>query len=169
MNKKIAIISVSIIVTLFIILSGRTATSAFGQIPEETNVRTEEITENTEESGFAGTWHLAYENDHGLINEACPDYYAFGDELVIRPDGRISWHVGAAGAAGTYETYDNQLTATVSDILSERHSGHDLKTLLQIRFGHVNMRSDLAGSGNGHDVVFHISYAFADSRHPFHR
>ena len=129
MNKKIAIISVSIIVTLFIILSGRTATSAFGQIPEETTVRTEEITENTEESGFAGTWHLAYENEHGLINEACPDYYAFGDELVIRPDGRISWHVGAAGAAGTYETYDNQLTATVSDIMEF----DEYKTALTLR------------------------------------
>ena len=126
MNIKITIISVSIFVTLFIILSGRTATSAFGQIPEDTTGSTEAKAEDTR---FAGTWHLAYENDHSLINEACPDYYAFGDELVIMPDGMISWHVGAAGAAGTYEAYDNQLSATVSDIMEF----DEYKTALTLR------------------------------------
>ncbi len=52
-----------------------------------------------------------------MINAAYPDVYAFGDELIIRPDGRISWHIGAAGAAGTYEVYNNQLSAIVSDIM----------------------------------------------------
>ena len=65
----------------------------------------------------AGTWYLSYENDLTVLNEAFPDLYAFGNELTIRPDGKIYWHIGAAGAAGTYESYGNQMTACVSDIM----------------------------------------------------
>ena len=66
---------------------------------------------------FTGTWYLSGDNDYSLIDGTFPDVYAFGDELVIRPDGKIYWHIGAAGAAGTYEVYGNQLTAVVSDIM----------------------------------------------------
>ena len=63
-----------------------------------------------------GTWRLTYDNDR-VLDETFPDIYAFGSELTIRPDGKLYWHIGAAGAAGTYEAYGNQLTACVSDIM----------------------------------------------------
>jgi hypothetical protein len=71
------------------------------------------------ETSFTGTWYLAYDMDYNEMNAAFPDVYAFGDELVIRPDGRIYWHVGAAGAAGTYEVYGNQIAASISDIMED--------------------------------------------------
>ena len=37
----------------------------------------------------AGTWYLSYENDLMVLNEEFPDLYAFGNELTIRPDGKI--------------------------------------------------------------------------------
>ncbi|MCR5687612.1 MAG: hypothetical protein K6G58_06285 [Lachnospiraceae bacterium] len=67
--------------------------------------------------GIVGTWHLSYNNDQEQLDEAFPDIYAFGNELVIRPDGRIFWHIGAAGAAGTYEDYGSQLAVCASDIM----------------------------------------------------
>ena len=118
MKKALMIISVSITVVLLTLLGQKTVTSVFGQIPEEAPA-------NKENARFVGTWHLSFENDYDVINAAYPDVYAFGDDLVIRPDGRISWHIGAAGAAGTYDVYDNQLKAIVSDIMEfdEYHVG----------------------------------------------
>ena len=111
MKKNLTIILVSIIVILLILLGKNTVTSAFGQDYEEG------IENTAEGERFAGTWHLSSEIDQSVIDASYPDVYAFGNELTIRPDGRISWHIGAAGAAGTYEVYDNQLSATVSDIM----------------------------------------------------
>ncbi|MCR5590634.1 MAG: hypothetical protein K6F73_03815 [Lachnospiraceae bacterium] len=68
-------------------------------------------------AAFSGTWQLSPYNDQEMLDGAFPDIYAFGSELTIRPDGKIYWHIGAAGAAGTYESYGNQLMAQVSDIM----------------------------------------------------
>lgn len=75
----------------------------------------EQIVTPTE--GIVGTWYLSYNNDQEKLDEAFPDIYAFGNEMVIRPDGRIFWHIGAAGAAGTYEAYGKQLAVCASDIM----------------------------------------------------
>ncbi len=68
-------------------------------------------------NGYIGTWVLSYENDRSELDKVFPDIYAFGSELTVRPDGKIYWHIGAAGAAGTYEAFDGQLALTVSDIM----------------------------------------------------
>lgn len=111
MKKITTIIPVSIIVVLLILFGKKTVTSAFGQDPVA------ETGNDSADTRFTGTWHLSPETDQNMIDSAYPDVYAFGNELVIRPDGRISWHIGAAGAAGTYEVYESQLLATVSDIM----------------------------------------------------
>ena len=66
---------------------------------------------------IVGTWYLSYNNDQEKLDEVFPDIYAFGNEMVIRPDGRIFWHIGACGAAGTYENYGKQLAVCASDIM----------------------------------------------------
>ncbi|MCR5000806.1 MAG: hypothetical protein K6A71_03315 [Lachnospiraceae bacterium] len=72
-----------------------------------------------EANDFAGKWYLSSDTEIDGLEEVFPDIYAFGNELEIMPDGRISWHIGAAGAAGTYEVYDNQLVASVADIMED--------------------------------------------------
>ena len=52
------------------------------------------------------------------------------------PDGRISWHIGAAGAAGTYEVYDNQLVACISDIMED----DEVKIVLTLKDGELSMK-----------------------------
>ncbi|MCR4739041.1 MAG: hypothetical protein K5886_02120 [Lachnospiraceae bacterium] len=81
---------------------------------EGTKIRTDI---NEPASKFAGTWYLTDDTDLDELDNAFPDVFAFGCEMEIMPDGRINWHVGARGAAGTYEEYGNQLTARVSDIM----------------------------------------------------
>ena len=107
MKKKIIIASIMII----LIFSGFIAES----IKISADVRDQE----TEKTGndFIGTWYLSPDNDFSAMDEVFPDIYAFGNELTIRPDGKIYWHIGAAGAAGTYEVYGNQLSACVADIM----------------------------------------------------
>ena len=79
-----------------------------------------EVKINVQESDdFAGKWYLSSDTEIEGLEEVFPDIYAFGNELEIMPDGRISWHIGAAGAAGTYEVYDNQLVASVADIMED--------------------------------------------------
>lgn len=72
---------------------------------------------------FAGHWYLSDETGIEGLERVFPDIYAFGNEMEIRPDGRISWHIGAAGAAGTYEIYDNQLAACVADLMEDDEYG----------------------------------------------
>ncbi len=72
---------------------------------------------NGENNDFVGTWYISSDTDYDMISKTFPDLLAFGDELVIRPDGKLYWHIGAAGAAGTYEVRGNQLTAVVSDVM----------------------------------------------------
>ena len=64
-----------------------------------------------------GAWYLSDNTDFVELSKVFPDLYAFGDEMMIWPDGRICWDIGAAGAAGTYEISGNQLAADVADIM----------------------------------------------------
>ncbi len=64
-----------------------------------------------------GAWYLSDNTDFEELSKVFPDFYAFGDEMMIWPDGRICWDIGAAGAAGTYEISGNQLAADVADIM----------------------------------------------------
>ena len=48
----------------------------------------------------------------------------------------ISWHIGAAGAAGTYEVYDNQLVASVADIMED----DEIKIALTQKDGELLMK-----------------------------
>ena len=110
MNRKtlLSILAVVILMSL----------SAFA-IESRASDEKEETVEQTMASaeGIVGTWYLSYNNDQGRLDEVFPDIYAFGNELVIRPDGRIFWHIGAVGAAGTYEDYGSQLAVCASDIM----------------------------------------------------
>ena len=110
MKKKILITSlaVAIIMILAIVTTGKNTISA------EVNKNVEPVIE--EGSDFVGTWYISSDTDHDALNETFPDVFAFGDELVIRPDGKLYWHIGAAGAAGTYEVDGSQLTAVVADV-----------------------------------------------------
>ena len=110
MRKTIVIITVSIAVIM--ILSGFVFASSHSKDGKENDEKPVMA-----DNGVAGTWYLSYDNDSKKLDEAFPDIYAFGSELVIRPDGKIYWHIGAAGAAGTYEAYGNQMTACVADIM----------------------------------------------------
>ncbi len=102
----------AILATVVIILSGLVSEGdIFAGTAEETAPHEE--TDN----GFTGTWQLSIDNDRETLDKAFPDIFAFGSELTIRPDGKIFWHIGAAGAAGEYEYYDDALTAVVSDIM----------------------------------------------------
>ena len=111
MKKKILLggFAVAIIMILSIITTGKNSISA----DVKTDIEEEEAFE------FAGTWYLSDNTDYDALNEIFPDVYAFSDEMVIRPDGKLYWHVGAAGAAGSYEVSGNQLTATVTDIMED--------------------------------------------------
>ena len=110
MRRTIAITAVSVAVIL--ILSGF--------MEEQTSseeVREESVSTEMTDTKAVGTWYLSYENDRDAMDAVFPDIFAFGSELTITPEGKIYWHVGAAGAAGTYESFGNQLLATVSDIM----------------------------------------------------
>ena len=109
MKKKTLIAAT--LTSMVMILSGFVLESS------ASDVRTEDIPQELTDNGFTGTWYLSYANDAEVLDEAFPDIYAFGSELTIRPDGKIFWHIGAAGAAGEYELYDDALTAVVSDIM----------------------------------------------------
>ena len=109
MKRKIAISVVSFLV--FMLLTG------FMLVTASDDLQSENAPDAVFDAPYTGTWHLSYDNDRNLMDEAFPDIYAFGSELTIRPDGKLYWHIGAAGAAGTYEAYGNQLTACVSDIM----------------------------------------------------
>ena len=85
---------------------------------------------------FVGKWYLSSDNEIAGIEKAFPDIYAFGNELEIMPDGRISWHIEAVGAAGTYEVYDNQLVACVSDIMED----DEVKIVLTLKDGELSMK-----------------------------
>ncbi len=69
------------------------------------------------EENVVGTWYLSSDTDFIELDRSFPDVFAFGCEMEILPDGRINWHVGAAGAAGIYEAKGNQLTASVSEVM----------------------------------------------------
>ena len=64
-----------------------------------------------------GAWYLSDNTDFEELSRVFPDFYAFGDEMMIWPDGRICWDIGASGAAGTYEISGNQLVADMADIM----------------------------------------------------
>ena len=85
---------------------------------------------------FAGKWYLSSDTEIDGLEEVFPDIYAFGNELEIMPDGRISWHIGAAGAAGTYEVYGNQLVAGVADIMED----DETKIALTLKDGELMMK-----------------------------
>ncbi len=85
---------------------------------------------------FAGKWYLTSDIEIADLEKVFPDLYAFGSELEIIPDGRISWHIGAAGAAGTYEVYGNQLVACVADIMED----DEVKIALTQKDGELNMK-----------------------------
>ncbi|MCR5688300.1 MAG: hypothetical protein K6G58_09805 [Lachnospiraceae bacterium] len=85
---------------------------------------------------FAGKWYLSSNTEIAGLEKVFPDIYAFGNELEIMPDGRISWHIGAAGAAGTYEVYDNQLVACVTDIMED----DEVKIALTLKDGELSMK-----------------------------
>lgn len=110
MKKKILITSlaVAIIMVLSIAMTGKNITSA------NVNIATETV--SGEDNDFVGTWYISSDTGYDMLNTSFPDVFAFGDELVIKPDGKLYWHIGAAGAAGTYEIKDNQLTALVADV-----------------------------------------------------
>ena len=108
MRRKITIAAVS--AALILILS------AF-VFADMISAGDEENTDSRADTAAVGTWYLSCYNDMDVLNEAFPDIYAFGSELVVRPDKKIYWHIGAAGAAGTYEAYGNQLSACVSEIM----------------------------------------------------
>ena len=98
-----------------VILISLSAFATESRASDERKDAAEQIKASTE--GIVGTWYLSYNNDQGKLDEVFPDIYAFGNELVIRPDGRIFWHIGAVGAAGTYEDYGSQLAVFASDIM----------------------------------------------------
>ena len=89
------------------------------------NVREDDAYESTDVPGedemmknrIMGAWYLSDNTDFEMLSKVFPDFYAFGDEMMIWPDGRISWDIGAAGAAGTYEISGNQLVADMADIM----------------------------------------------------
>jgi hypothetical protein len=110
MSKKIwmSIIAALILMSLSLFVTESRAS-------DERNDPGEQIALPTE--GIVGTWYLSYNNDQEKLDEVFPDIYAFGNEMVIRPDGRIFWHIGACGAAGTYEDYGKQLAVCASDIM----------------------------------------------------
>ena len=85
---------------------------------------------------FAGKWYLSSDTEIDGLEEVFPDIYAFGNELEIMPDGRISWHIGVAGAAGTYEVYGNQLVAGVADIMED----DEVKIALTLKDGELMMK-----------------------------
>ncbi len=107
-NLLITILAVVIIMILSIVMTGKNTISA------GVNKDMEPVRE--ENSDFVGTWYVSSDTDYDMLDAAFPDVFAFGDELVIRPDGKLYWHIGAAGAAGTYEVKGNQLTAVVADV-----------------------------------------------------
>lgn len=109
------IITTAAMAAIAILLSGFMLMA--GDKPETDDI---EVKINAQESDdFAGKWYLSSDTEIEGLEEVFPDIYAFGNELEIMPDGRISWHIGAAGAAGTYEVYDNQLVASVADIMED--------------------------------------------------
>lgn len=85
---------------------------------------------------YAGKWYLSSDTEIDRLEGVFPDIYAFGNELEIMPDGRISWHIGAAGAAGTYEVYDNQLVASVADIMED----DETRIALTLKDGELMMK-----------------------------
>ena len=107
-NILITTLAVAIIMILAIVTTGKNIISA------DVNKDIEPV--SSEDSDFVGTWYISSDTDYDMLNAAFPDVFAFGDELVIRPDGKLYWHIGAAGAAGTYEVKGNQLTAVVADV-----------------------------------------------------
>ena len=127
MKKKILI--ASILVVIIMVLSG----SFMGRNRTSADV----IKAEPEGNGLIGAWYLSDYTDYEALNEAFPDVYAFGSELLIRPDGKISWNIGAAGAAGTYEVYDNQLIATVADIME--YDERDI-VITQDEYGRLSMK-----------------------------
>ena len=110
MKKTIMTAMISVFVVL--ILSGFVLAGSVSGNTEEKNVP-----DVSEGNAYTGTWELSYKNDRSGLDKVFPDIYAFGSELTVRPDGKIYWHIGAAGAAGTYEVFDGQLALTVSDIM----------------------------------------------------
>ena len=108
MNKKILIVTAALIAIVFLMSFTADKDVSAGE-------------ERTEETGicdrFAGTWYISGDTDPLELEKSFPDVYAFGCEMEIRPDGKLNWHVGAAGAAGTYEIKDDMIIATVSGIM----------------------------------------------------
>ena len=111
MRKKLLIsgLAVVIIMILSVLTTGKNTISA--------DVKKDAKKDDTTECDFTGTWYLTDNTDFYALGEVFPDFYAFGDEMVIRPDGKLYWHIGAAGAAGNYEVKGNQLIAVVADIM----------------------------------------------------
>ncbi len=99
-----------LIICIIVLITGADMISA----DAKTGSGTESITVCED---MTGKWYLSGDTDFKVLESRFPDVFAFGCELEILQDGRINWHVGAAGAAGTYRIHGNQLIAEVSEVM----------------------------------------------------
>lgn len=112
MRRRIAVgmVVAVLIICITVLLTGA------GKVSADTMSRTAHDSMAVIED-MTGTWYLSSDMELKELERTFPDIFAFGCELEILPDGRISWHAGAAGAAGTYVINGNQIIATVSEVM----------------------------------------------------
>lgn len=119
MKKRILLVSAFLI--MMMILSGFVLEKNRSSIDtgEDEHYSSSDVMEEDDmmKNRIMGAWYLSDNTDFEELSRVFPDLYAFGDEMMIWPDGRICWDIGAAGAAGTYEISGNQLVADVADIM----------------------------------------------------
>lgn len=82
-----------------------TAEDAEISIPTQTDLSLDSL---------VGPWHLADDTDLETLSEIFPGAAEFGSSMEVRSDGRISWHIGADGAMGTYFIEGGTLAADVT-------------------------------------------------------
>ena len=102
MKKRILLVSAFLI--MMMILSGFVLEKNRSSIDtgEDEHYGSSDVMEEDDmmKNRIMGAWYLSDNTDFEELSKVFPDLYAFGDEMMIWPDGRICWDIGAAGAAG---------------------------------------------------------------------